>query len=972
MDDELDGPGLAEHWGLDLDTLGWIETKAGPRRLGFAAQLRHYALTGRFAESAEAIPPAAARYLAEQTGRPVDDLDGYDWAGRSAQRHRAEILRRLAIRPIKSEDLKALSIWLEVEVCPRGETLEAMVAEAHRWCLARGHQAPSPSTLGRLARAARRRFEDALLVRLTEGLSPTAVAALEATLAGAGEGPSFTALKADPGRVALESLLGAADRLAFLRGLGLPRDALAGVAAPVIERLRRRVAQENGWEMRRHPPARRLGLLALYLLSREAALVDGLVDLLIETVHKIGVRAERRVLSALTGDIERVDGKEQMLVALAEAAIDRPDEPVRIAIFPVASEAKLRAVVSEHRARGSWDRQVQTTMRRSYAGHYRRMLPRLLDLLTFRSNNATHRPVLDALERVGRARASRRRVLHLREGLVLDGVVPVCWRPFLIEGEGKEARIGLVDYEICVLKALRERLRAKEVWVVGADRYRNPDKDLPADFETRRDLYYADLGLSQDAAAFTAELRAEMATALTGLDAALPELPNVGLRWSGRNRIRLSRPEPQPDPPGLTALKAEVLRRWPMTALIDVLKEVALDTGLLDAFATSGERVVLDAETLQRRLILCLYGLGTNAGLKRVAAGTEGVSYKELLHIRRRFVHVEALRTACARVSSAIFGLRDPSIWGEAGTACASDSKKFGAWDRNLMTEWHVRYGGRGVMIYWHVERGSTCVYSQLKRCSSSEAAAMIEGVLRHCTDMEIQRQYVDSHGQSEVAFAFCRLLGFELAPRLKAIARQRLYLPEAAMRAALPNLMPILSDPIDWALIERQYDEMVKHAAAMRHRTADAEAILRRFARTEVMHPTYKALAELGRAVKTLFLCRYLGSAAFRSEIHEGLNTVETWNSANGFVFFGKGGEIATNRLEDQEVAMLALHLVQNCLVYVNTRMLQSVLGDGAWAARMTREDHRALSPLGHAHINPYGRFEIDLGSRVDFAAAA
>ena len=68
----------------------------------------------------------------------------------------------------------------------------------------------------------------------------------------------------------------------------------------------------------------------------------------------------------------------------------------------------------------------------------------------------------------------------------------------------------------------------------------------------------------------------------------------------------------------------------------------------------------------------------------------------------------------------------------------------------------------------------------------------------------------------------------------------------------------------------------------------------------------------------------------------------------------------------------MLALHLVQNCLVYVNTRMLQSVLGDGAWAARMTPEDHQALSPLGHAHINPYGRFEIDLGSRLVFAAAA
>lgn len=122
-------------------------------------------------------------------------------------------------------------------------------------------------------------------------------------------------------------------------------------------------------------------------------------------------------------------------------------------------------------------------------------------------------------------------------------------------------------------------------------------------------------------------------------------------------------------------------------------------------------------------------------------------------------------------IANATLAIRNPEIWGTPGTTCAGDSTKFGAWDRNLMTEWHVRYGGRGVMIYWHVERQATCVYSQLKRCSSSEVAAMIEGVLRHCTDMEIQRQYVDSHGQSAVGFAFCHLLGFELAPRLKAIA---------------------------------------------------------------------------------------------------------------------------------------------------------------------------------------------------------
>jgi TnpA family transposase len=401
-----------------------------------------------------------------------------------------------------------------------------------------------------------------------------------------------------------------------------------------------------------------------------------------------------------------------------------------------------------------------------------------------------------------------------------------------------------------------------------------------------------------------------------------------------------------PPPPNLEAVKAELERRWPMTDLIDVLTETAL----------------------RRRLVLCLYGLGTNAGLKRVSAGTEDVSYADLLRVRRLFIHKEAMRSATAIVTNAILATRDPRIWGEAGTACASDSKKISAWDQNLMTEWHVRYNGRGVMIYWHMERQATCIYSQLKRCSSSEVSAMIEGVLRHCTDMTVERHYVDSHGQSEVAFAFCHLLGFELAPRLKAIARQKLYLPEAGLRGALGNLAPILSGAIDWRLIEQQYDEMIKYTAALRHRTAEPEAILRRFAGTTVQHPTYAALAELGKVLKTIFLTRYIGSEDFRREINAGLNVVENWNGAHSFIFFGKGGEIASNRLDDQEISVLALHLLQNCLVYVNTLMLQRVLAEPGWLERMTADDHRGLTPAIHGHINPYGRLDADLSRRIDF----
>lgn len=108
-----------------------------------------------------------------------------------------------------------------------------------------------------------------------------------------------------------------------------------------------------------------------------------------------------------------------------------------------------------------------------------------------------------------------------------------------------------------------------------------------------------------------------------------------------------------------------------------------------------------------------------------------GASYKDLLYVRRRYINPDQLREAIAAVTNATLRARDPLIWGEGTNACASDSKHFGAWDQNLTTPWHVRYGGRGVMIYWHVERKSLCIHSQLKSPSSSEVASMIEGVMR-------------------------------------------------------------------------------------------------------------------------------------------------------------------------------------------------------------------------------------------------
>jgi hypothetical protein len=88
---------------------------------------------------------------------------------------------------------------------------------------------------------------------------------------------------------------------------------------------------------------------------------------------------------------------------------------------------------------------------------------------------------------------------------------------------------------------------------------------------------------------------------------------------------------------------------------------------------------------------------------------------------------------------------------------------------------------------------------------------------------------------------------------------------------------------------------------------------------------------------------CRYLHSEALRREVQEGLNVIENWNGANNLILYGKGGEIGSNDFENQEITMLALHLLQISLVYINTLMIQRILGEPNWTQRMTPEDLRA-----------------------------
>ena len=973
---------LIEHFTILPNEMRLIENKTGETRIGFAVLFKFFQNEARFPTHKYEVPKAVIAYIAKQIFSEPELYVQYDWTGRSITYHRTQIREFFGFREDTIEDAQEMAEWLCQHALHHDHEFEHLKERVYR----RFHEfkivPPSPDRIERLIRSAIHTYEESFFQATYQKLSSASITLLDSLIdsisyleideeEAASDSSiqiSFNELKADPGRAGVDSVLKEVNKLRTIRNLELPDDLFRDIPHKVLKKYRQRVSTEDLRELRRHPDPIRYTLLSAFFWLRCMEISDNLVDLLIQIIHRIGVRAERKIEKEILNDLRRVSNKYGILFNMAQTAIENPEGIVKDVLYPVVNEQTLKDLVKEFKHTGpAYREKIHTVIRASYGSHYRRIVPEILSILDFRSNNDVHRPVILALELIKKYTQTGMHYFPLTDKIPINGVIRNNYKEIIIEKDEKgQERVNRINYEISALQMLRDKLRCKEIWVFGANRYRNPDEDLPADFEERREENYKALNQPLDADSFITALKQEMIQGLEKLNEGMPKNPKVRITDKGKGWISVSPLEPQAEPVNLIRIKGEITRRWPMTSLLDILKETDLRISFIEMFKTVAHREILDRDTLQKRLILSLYGLGTNTGLKRVSVGDHGESYKDLLYVRRKFIHKDNLRNAISKVVNAIFKVRMQEIWGEGTTSCASDSKKFGAWDQNLMTEWHIRYRGRGVMIYWHVEKNSTCIYSQLKSCSSSEVAAMMEGLLRHCTDMEVEKNYVDSHGQSEVAFAFCHLLGYKLMPRLKAIHTQKLYRPESGMTDAYTNLQHVLTRPINWELIRQQYDQMMKYATALRLGTAETEAILKRFTRNNLKHPTYQALGELGKAVKTIFLCEYLHSEELRREINAGLNVVENWNSANGFIFYGKGGEIATNRMEDQEMAVLSLHLLQNCLVYINTIMFQNVLSEKKWFDLMTPEDLRAVTPLIYTHVNPYGTFRLDMKERL------
>lgn len=953
-------------WQFTEEEISIIRTKHKKSQLYFALQLKHYANSMSFIEDITSLSSKTVYVVAKKLGLPVQ-LKPLSKKTQAIYRH--EIRNYFQSKAISAADEQLIKNWLINIVFPHESlSIDQLKERVSDFLIKQKVESPSEGALERVIRSAKQQHEETWFESIHMGLDSEAKCHLDKLLITENNVSRLSEIKRWPGSLSLETILNEAEKLKFLKLIILP-PCLNDIPNKTLQRHYRNICTKYPSAIKNMPLHHRYALLAVFSLIKRRQVTDNLVELLIRLTKKIMISGENKLKKELSKVVEIKKGcnRKDLLNTLITTIIKYEDHIIKEAIYPIIPKERLEAIQENDSKKPiSYDGLVYERSRNSYLKHYRRMIAPVLELLDFKTNNNHYQPIIEALSIIKSQLDSGTTYYPMNLCLPIDGAVKNIHKPLVLEYTEQGERINRINYELCVLRNLRDKLRVKEIWIEGAYQYRDPEKDMPQDFNEKKEYYISLLRKPKSAKNFIQNLKQLLNKNLTLFNKELPKNSTVSILKKPLGHIKVAKLVEQPPPLQLESIKQEIFKRWPNTSLLDILKETNLFVDFMKAFTPSGPKEGLDLETLKKRLLLVILGYGTNTGMKSVGAGNDDVTYQDLKHVKLRYLDADNLRDAIRMVVNQLLKIRSPEIWDYCTTALASDSTHIGASDQNLMSQWHPRYHKKGVMIYWHVDTKSVCIYSQLKSCASSEVSSMIEGVLRHCTDMTVKKNYVDTHGASEVGFAFSYMLDFDLLPRFKNIHAQRLYVSEKDDINKYNNLSTIISRPIDWDIIESQYEQIIKYTIALKLGTASAETIMKRFTRENIKHPAYKALSELGRAIKTIFLCRYLGSAELRQEIHEGLNVVERWNGINDFIFYGKKGTFRTNRPEELELSMLCLHLLQLSMVYINTVMLQQIFKESNWLPKITIEDKRAITPLLHEHINPYGVFVLDLNSRL------
>lgn len=796
---------------------------------------------------------------------------------------------------------------------------------------------------------------------LTAQLEKQHKSALDSLLISEGEQPSRLAwLLQPPGKINGKNVLQHIDRLNSIAALGLPDGIALSVHQNRLLKLAREGRKMSSRDLAKFTDVRRYATLVCIITEARATLTDEVIDLHERILGSLFSRAKRTQAERLQQTGKLIQSKLKQYVTVGQALLNAREsgEDPWTAIEDVLPWQEFINSVEETRflsRKGNFDALHLITEKYSTLRKY---APRMLSALQFMATPAAQ-ALSDALDTITEM---YRKQLRKVPPSAPTGFIPESWRKLVLTPSGIDRKY----YEFCVLNELKGALRSGDIWVKGSRRYKNFDDYLipTAEFEKSRHNDQLQLAVQTDSQAYLQARMTLLASRLEEVNAmALAgDLPDVDISDKG---VKIT-PLENSVPSGVSPFADLVYGMLPHPKITEILEEVDSWTGFTRHFAHLKNNNVRPKDG--RLLLTTILADGINLGLTKMAESCPGATRSSLEGIQAWYIRDETYSAALAELVNAQKERPLAAFWGD-GTTSSSDGQNFRVGSHGRYAgQVNLKYGQEpGVQIYTHISDQYSPFYAKvISRVRDS--THVLDGLLYHESDLEITEHYTDTAGFTEHVFALMHLLGFAFAPRIRDLHDKRLFIHGKAER--YPGLQSVISTTcLNIKDIESHWDEVLRLATSIKQGTVTASLMMKKLASYPKQNGLAKALREIGRIERTLFMLDWFRDPGLRRRVQAGLNKGEARNALARAVFLHRLGEIRDRGLENQSYRASGLTLLTAAITLWNTvyieRAIESLKRKGI---PINEQLVSHLSPLGWEHINLSGdyvwRNNLKLGS--------
>nr|WP_289113913.1 Tn3 family transposase [uncultured Halomonas sp.] len=896
---------------------------------------------------------------------PLSQLREYDRNGGARQRMLDAIRQQVGIKAFTVEG-KAIVRDLAREAATTKQDLADIINVVIEELVRQRFELPGFSTLQRSARQARSTVNTGYFRTLSAGLTAQQKQEFDRLLRVPDDSPhtSWHKLKQEPKKPTNTEVKKYLQHLEWLQGWCQRLPAVDHIPAAKYHHFILEARALGAANIKAMQSTKRYALMILLVHAQLRRAMDDAVDIFVRKMRNIKTKAEANLNQYHLDHMKRMDKLvaqlRDVLTAVQEAPTDS-ERGARVAAAIQSDPDELLAECEEHMA---------------YAGNnfipfmlqpYRPLRPLLFNCLELLDLAATShdQSLIEAIATLKKHRHSRKECLVLSTQPVDVSWLPERWRRLILGSGSSQLLPGMVYrkyFELGVLTQVKRELISGDLAVANSDQY-SDYRDQLVDwsvYDAQIADYSAMVDIASDPAAFVAQARSRLSETADRIDRNFPE--NEYAVFNGEELvIRKHRRTAPPD--GLAEIDKQLSQNLPEKNILDILVEAEKWLGLHKRFGPlSGFEGKLDDP--RTRFVSTLFCYGCNLGPTQTARSITTLNRRQVSWLNLRHVTEERLEQAIVQVINAYNRYRLPRHWG-TGQRAAADGTKWNLYEQNLLSEYHIRYGGYGGVGYYHVSDKYIALFSHFIPCGVYEAIYILDGLIKNDSDIQPDTLHGDTQAQSAPVFGLAYLLGINLMPRIRNLKQLVFYKPDKRQR--YEHINALFSETINWQLIETHVPDMLRVALSIKAGKIAPSTVLRRLGTASLKNKLYFAFRELGRVVRTTFLLDYIGSVELRRTIHAETNKTEEFNQFVKWLFFGGEGVIAENIRHEQRKVIKYNHLVANLVILHNVESMTLTLK--ALKDQGHHIDHdilKGLAPYRTDHINRFGDYTLDFDRQV------